>query len=94
MTLTDQLIEHAATVSDIPEDKLRANLPRDDEVWTFTFGSDHPLAGSYVQVPGDADTSRELMCAVFGPGWSTQYRSPDRAIDYGMREIPFPGEVA
>lgn len=51
------------------------------EYWYFTFGPDHQhpktgesLANHYVKVPGNYNTSRDLVIRDFGRNWAFQYR--------------------
>lgn len=66
--------------------------------WIFTFGFDHvhpktgeSLANCYIEVPGDANSSRELMQEHFGVKWAFQYPTKEAAgvERHGLKEILF-----
>lgn len=73
-------------IGETPDPGLRRGespnpLHRQQETWYFTFGIGHPLSGRYVRVRGTVESSRELICAIFGSNWSRQYaRSVGEAL--------------
>lgn len=65
-------------------------LHRHQEFWYFTFGLEHPLARRYVRIYGTVESSRELMCAIFGTNWARQYAQSEglaRTGQHGMTEL-------
>jgi len=66
-------------------------------IFTFGFGQTHPvtgerLAGKYVSIDGDVNTSRETMVRYFGQKWAMQYPTAEAAgvEKYGLTEIGLP----
>lgn len=61
-----------------------------EEIWYFTFGIGHPLAWRYVRLRGTVESSRELMCTIFGTNWARQYgqsEGRERTSRPGMTEL-------
>lgn len=90
----------------VTDNDLHFNLPNveDDEEpelpehWYFTFGFDHThpvtgesLAGWFVVIEGDVNSSRELMVKHFGLQWAMQYPTAEAAgvVKYRLKQLPF-----
>jgi hypothetical protein len=68
----------------------------DRKSWIFTFGANHKhpatgesLLGCFIEVPGNAKTSRERMFESFGPNWAFQYRNrEDAGVDrFSLKQL-------
>ena len=44
-----------------------------NQIWYFTFGSDHPFKDCIQPIRGNYEKAREIMFDIYGKKWAFQY---------------------
>lgn len=44
-----------------------------NQIWYFTFGSDHPFKDCIQPIRGNYEKAREIMFNIYGKKWAFQY---------------------